>query len=169
MTLIVETGLVVAGAESYNSVAEITTYHSNRGNTAWAALSVPVQEQCARKATDYMIQMYRSRWKGIRFSALQTLDFPRDQVYLEAYVGTPAPLMATNIVPIEVKNAHAELSLIVSAEELLPNSEQQVLEEVIGPLTFKYDRTSPETKQYNAVNKMLKPYLTSNASAVIHA
>jgi hypothetical protein len=169
MTLIVETGLVVAGAESYNSVAEITTYHANRGNTDWGLLSAPVQEQCARKATDYMIQVYRSRWKGIRYSALQTLDFPRDLVYLEAYVGAPAPLMATNIVPVEVKNAHAELSRLVATEDLYPDTEQQVLEEVIGPLTFKYDRLSPTSKQHNKVNAMLKPYLNSNASAVIHA
>ncbi len=169
MTLIVETGAVVAGAESYNSVAEISLYHSNRGNADWAALSVSVQEQCARKATDYMLQVFRSRWKGIRFSATQTLDFPRDQVYLEAFTGTPAPLMATNIVPVEVKNAHCELSRIASTEDLLSNTEQQVLEEVIGPLTFKYDRLSPQVKQYRTVNAMLRPYLLPIAKTVIHA
>ena len=67
MALIVEDGSIVTGAESYISVADASTYHSNRGNTAWASLSTDaIREQCLRKATDFMRQAYRSRWQGYR-------------------------------------------------------------------------------------------------------
>ena len=38
MALIVEDGTGLANAESYVSVADATTYHTNYGNTAWTAI-----------------------------------------------------------------------------------------------------------------------------------
>ena len=39
MTLTVENGSGLAGADSYVSQADATTYHDGRGNTAWTDLS----------------------------------------------------------------------------------------------------------------------------------
>ena len=39
MSLIVEDGTGLAGAESYVSVTDADTYHDKRGNTAWATLT----------------------------------------------------------------------------------------------------------------------------------
>ena len=66
-----------ASAESYASVLEADTYHSNRGNIAWTALATPAKEQALRKATDYLTQIYRERWKGYRVDNTQALDWPR--------------------------------------------------------------------------------------------
>ena len=52
MSLVVEDGTGKADAESYISVADADTYHSNRGNTDWAALTTTEKEQLLRGATD---------------------------------------------------------------------------------------------------------------------
>lgn len=51
MSLVTEDGTAKADAESYCTVAFATTYHSDRGNAAWAALaSDTVREQLLRPA-----------------------------------------------------------------------------------------------------------------------
>jgi hypothetical protein len=79
MALVVEDGTARADAESYCSVAAADTYHANRGNTVWAALTQTVKEQCLRKATDYMV-VYRNAWDGYRKTTTQALDWPRFMV-----------------------------------------------------------------------------------------
>lgn len=165
MALIVETGAVVAGAESYISVTDADTHHSNFGNTAWAALTTTAKEQYLRRATQHMLQMYRPRWKGYRKDASQVLDWPRSFVYLEPFVhgavGSWPFLVSDTIVPNEVKTACADLALKASTETLLPDGTQQVAEETVGPITVKYDQYSPANKQYFAIDAILSPYLNS--------
>src|SRR4051794_18796289 len=118
MSLIVEDGTGLAGAESYISVVDATAYHAARGNTSWASLaSDTVREQLLRKATAYMVQVYRAAWAGYRFSTTQALDWPRSYVpipdALGGYGSIPAYL-AWTVVPNDVKNACAELALRAS-------------------------------------------------------
>jgi hypothetical protein len=81
MALIVETGQAGSTSESFASVADADLYHSNRGNTAWAAIaSTALKEAALRKATDYMEQSYRLRWLGYRHTEAQALSWPRDEV-----------------------------------------------------------------------------------------
>lgn len=171
MALIVEDGTVVAGAESYVTVAAADTYHSNRGNTAWAALSTTNKEIALRKGTDYMLQAYRARWQGYRHDADQTLDWPRDYVYLEPFivgaVGSYPYLVANNIVPAEVKNACAELALKASSADLLADLTQQKTSVTIGPISTTYNSSSPQYKRYIAIDAMLAPYLVSNQAKTV--
>jgi hypothetical protein len=167
MTLIVEDGTIVAGAESYNTLAEITTYHANRGNAAWALLTSTVQEQCARKATDYLAYVYKGYWKGVLVIASQSLDYPRDKVYLEATVNG-SNLLASTVIPSGLKNAHAELSLIASTEVLLPAKSKSVRKKTIGPLTTEYEPLQPNYKKYSVVDSLLRPYLKAISGRVIH-
>ncbi|NVN88936.1 MAG: hypothetical protein HXX15_22920, partial [Rhodopseudomonas sp.] len=115
MSLIVETGAVVPGAESYISEADSIAYHTSRGNDTWMTISQIQREQALRRATDYMAQVYRRRWAGFRATATQALDWPRSFVYLEPFVrgatGSYPYLVADNVVPEEVKRACAELAL----------------------------------------------------------
>ena len=67
MSLIVEDGTGKSNAESYISVADADTYHSNRDNTDWAALTTAEKERLLRIATDYMVAVYRLRWDGYRY------------------------------------------------------------------------------------------------------
>lgn len=167
MAIIVEDGTGMATAESYISVVAADTYHSDRGNAAWAALTTPVKEQCLRKATEYMIQIYRHKWIGWRVVLTQALDWPRQGVYLNDFgypvnnyqYGTYQYLIANNIVPVEVARACAELALIASTEVLAPNLERIESSVSIGNISVVYDKNSPAYTQYRSVDMLLKPFL----------
>ncbi|MDD5385352.1 MAG: hypothetical protein PHG89_10795 [Gallionella sp.] len=166
-TLKVEDGTVVTSADAYASIAYADTYHAERGNTAWAALTGEAKDSAGRKATDYMIQMFRARWKGYRYSGVQVLDWPRTFVYLEPFVhgivGTYPYLVPDNIVPTEVKNAWCELALKASAGELLADLGQGVVSKAVGPIHITYDRNSQREKKYGAVERLLTPYLNGTS------
>lgn len=162
MALIVEDGSVVAGAESFASVAFADTYHSNRANASWAALSTAVKEASLRKATDYMQQVYRLRWKGTRAGTVQVLDWPRFGVFVEdvAYAGFPY-YVGVNVIPAEVQNACAELALKASTAALAPDIEREVVHEKIGPLEAEYVPGAPQYVRYRAIDLMLKIYMNT--------
>jgi hypothetical protein len=154
MTLIVEDGSIVTGAESYISVSDASNYHTVRGNTAWAALTTDaLREAALRRATDYMRQAYRSRWQGYKVNEDQALDWPRYDVEVEGYA------VDSDIVPTEVKNACAELALRASAADLNPDLTQGVLSEQVGSIQVTYDKASPQFTRYRAIDALLSPYL----------
>lgn len=158
MALTVEDGSGVAGAESFCTTAYATTYHANRGAAAWAVLTTAQKEESLRKSTDYMSQAYRGLWKGLRFKSSQALDWPRANVGIE---DEPyGNLVATNVVPQEVKDACAILALTASAGSLAPNLDQQVMSESVGPLSVTYSAASPQYTRYRAVDMLLRPYLS---------
>lgn len=164
MALIVEDGSVVSGAESYVSVADADTYHSNLGNSTWTALSTAEKEQALRKATNYMLGRYGQDWLGYRESSSQVLDWPRkfvpisDLLYVE-YV-------SNTTVPNEVKNACASLALRANSEALLPDEEQQVVREKVDVIETEYSEFSPSRKKYTEIDLMLKKYLANSSGAL---
>lgn len=165
MALITEDGTGKADAESLCSVADASTYHSNRGNAAWAALaSDEIREQCLRKATDYMQQVYREQWKGWRTSFTQALDWPRQSVIIRDYPLDAVVLL--NIVPPEIKNACAELALKAATETLAPDLARTESEVAVGPLKVKYDSAAPEYKRYRAIDMLLSPFLLHGGGAM---
>ena len=154
MALIVEDGSGKSDSESYISVADASNYHTVRGNTAWAALTTDaLREAALRKATDFMRQVYRSRWQGNKVNEDQALDWPRYDVEVEGYA------VDSDIVPTEVKNACAELALKASAAELNPDLTQGVLSEQVGSIQVTYDKASPQFTRYRAIDALLSPYL----------
>lgn len=171
MSLIVEDGSGVAGAESYISVAAALTYFSNRGNTVWTGLSTPTQEQSLRLATDYMTQMYHDRWAGFRYNVNQSLDWPRVWVPIfdvaSSYGPTPN-FVSPTIVPQLIQNACAELaSRANSLGSLAPDIDriEQVVQ--IGPIKVEYDLTAPPFTLYRQVDAMLSQYLSENGGATV--
>jgi hypothetical protein len=175
MALIVEDGSIVAGAESLVSVAEATTYHSNRGNSEWAALaSDTVREQALRKATDYIGQVYRARWAGSRVSSIQTLDWPRAYVPRDDLKGASIENLDFNggiyfypndEVPTEVKNACAELALRASTDDLLPDLTQAIIREKVDVLETEYDKYSSQLPRYSAIDRLLMPFLRGSSAS----
>lgn len=167
--LVVEDGTAKPNADSYISVADAATYHTDRGRgDAWDAIDDP--EAALRKATDYMVQTYRPRWKGYRKDGAQSLDWPRTFVYLEPFVhgivGTYPFLVPETIVPDEVKRACAEYALIAASTPLAPNLERGIAREKIGPIDTEFDKSSPEYTRYRAMDMMLRPYLTGGGANV---
>lgn len=168
MSLIVEDGTNVPGAESYASVNDADVYFDNRGVTIWSNLTIQEKEQALRRATDYMLERYRLRWKGGRIHFKQPLDWPRQGVSLEDFNGIPqmyyAYLVPYNVVPVEVKNACAELALRASINALNDDLQQNVLEEAVGPITTKYDPNSPQIPRYVKIDQLLAPFLVNGGN-----
>jgi hypothetical protein len=166
MAIIVEDGTGKANAESYATVAFADQYHSDRGNAAWAALTVAVKEAALRNATGYMLQNYRPRWQSFRVTAAQALDWPRAWVRMPDApygYGSFAAFVANNVVPNEVQWACVELALIASTADLNPTLSQATLEEKVAEIAVKYDHTSPQYKRYRKVDMFLTPYLTGSS------
>lgn len=172
MALVVESGSGSATADSYISLVDAATRHTNLGNTAWAALaSDTVREQYLRRATEYMEGAYRLRWKGYRKTATQALSWPRSFVYLEPFVqgaiGSYPYLVSDTTVPNEVKNACADLALKAATVTLAEDLGQSVVREKIDVIEVEYDKNAPAYTQYRAIDMMLATYLKSGGKANI--
>lgn len=168
MTLIVEDGTGTLASESYASVDFADTYHSNRGNIAWTSTSLTNKEAALRRSTDYMVQAYRQLWKGYKVLTTQALDWPRTLVYISNEIINNVTPISLTIVPTEVQKACAELALKSITDTLLIDIEQQqVVKEVIGPITTEYQPYASKYKHYASVEAMLKPYLKSSSSTVM--
>ncbi len=171
MTLIVEDGTGLADAESFCSVADADTYHSNRGSSLWETLLEEEKEQALRRATDYMEQAYGDSWAGYRYGAVQALSWPRYNVpykdlardgrlyYPETYGAGYYPVDA---VPVAVVRACAELALRAASGELAPDigTTDLVKREKVGPIETEYVVGAAYVR-YRAIDMMLLPFLVS--------
>lgn len=106
MTLVVEDGSGISGAESYVSVADCVTYAENHG-LAFSDDDETAAEAALRRATTYLDNTYRARFPGYRrnFRA-QALEWPRTSVL--DISGYPVPY---DQVPIEIVNATCEAAV----------------------------------------------------------
>lgn len=142
--LIVEDGTGKADAEAYISVADADTYFADRGYTLWAGLSEAEKEQALRRACDYMEGVFASRWYGDRASTTQALSWPR--------TGTDYD---SDVVPVQVKRANAELAFRAAQGELLADQGAQVKSEQVGPISVEYAEGARQSTRYAAVEAML--------------
>ena len=173
MSLIVEDGTGKSDAESYINVADADTYHTNRGNTDWIELTTTKKEQLLRKATDYLVQVYRMRWKGVRVSATQALDFPRNFMEREDYEASTINgyqmlggfyYYPSDDVPVEVANSCAELALKGNSEILSPDLTRATIREKVDVIEVEYDKSQPQYTKYRAIDNALAPYLATGSS-----
>lgn len=173
MSLIVEDGTGLPNAESYCSVAFADTYWSNLADTVWSALTTAQKEAALRKATTFMVQLYRMRWKGRRVLITQALDWPRVGVVLEDFGGSQGRhgfgsyglfQVSYTIVPKELQSSCAEMAYRTLSGDLAADLGQVVTSEKVGPLQVNYDKNSPQYIRYRAMDMLLKPYLVDGGS-----
>jgi len=79
MSIVVETGAIVAGANSYISVVDADAYFSARNNTTWSALTTANKEAALLYATSWIDSRYS--WPGIIVDDSQALSWPRLGAY----------------------------------------------------------------------------------------
>lgn len=166
MTLIVEDGTGKTDAESFCTVAFADSYHSNRGSTAWAALTEPAKEAALRLATDYMEQVYRLAWAGFRSTEEQALSWPRDDVPRQ---DTYYNVYSSEIVPVEVQRACSILALTASASELAPDVDRVAKREKVDVIEVEYFDAGRPWVRYRAVDNLLAPFLNSIPGSSSHA
>lgn len=169
MAIVVEDGSVVAGANSYASVAQATTYLTARNRAAaWTAKTTAEQEAALVQATDYLTQQYRGRWKGLRYSESQSLDWPRAEVTVPGYpVGWS---IGVDEVPGEVNAATILLAERAIAGVLLPDTAPgaAVRRQKVGSLEVEYDNATTNTEPvYNEVYRSLRHLLTGGTRSAV--
>lgn len=163
MSLIVEDGTGKTDAESYISVADADTYHSNHGNPAtWSGASTGTKETALREATDYVDRFYGAVWVGTRKTTTQRLYWPRYDAWVDDV------LLDSTILPRPLKEAVAELALRHISEGsagLMPDiSEPGVIasESVsVGPVSESksYAGGKSQVKDFRKVRLLVGPLI----------
>lgn len=162
MTLIVEDGTVVADANAYCSVDFADAWHDGRGITLWATTSTEEKEAAIIRAAGFMLQTFRLRWLGRRKTTDQTMDWPRYDVERRdgpVTYGQWANWYDDNVVPIEVKQANAELAFKAQFGDLLEDYSRLTKREKVDSLEVEYFQGSSPTVKYISIERLLSPFL----------
>ena len=173
MTLLVEDGSIVSGAESYVDAATATTYHANNGNTAWAAATTPAMEAALRKAARYMDGKYRSRFLGFRVRPVGTVALPGQamewpRLYVPVFGAAPgispgtayANYLPANQIPQRLKDAQCELALRALASDLATDGDVSIKRKKLDVIEKEYAANMvPGQIAYPVVDQLLSDYL----------
>lgn len=158
MSIVVENGTGLSSANAYVSVADADARHAAAGLTNWATLTTTEKEQAIVRATAYMEQAYRLRWKGTRVYRVQALSWPRYGAVVDGYD------LESTTVPTDIANACADLALKAAAGDLAPDLERGLIRKKIGPIEKEWDRNSPQATRYRNADMALAPYLKGSSS-----
>lgn len=111
-----EDGTGLATATVYADLDDADQYLENSDRkTAWRVFSSKERQAALIQGADYIDQTFRRRYKGVRFSSTQRLDWPRDQVFDELHLLVPA-----DEIPEDVLNASIEYAFEAASAPLAP-------------------------------------------------
>lgn len=131
MSIVIETGTIVTGANSYATVADLVAYAEARGDTLPSGTAA--REKLLVKAMDYLNLL---SYKGNRVSATQPLDWPRFGVEIEGW-----PLTSTEI-PRQLVQAQCVLAIEYAAQDLMPTTEANhsgaIASQSVGGVSVSY-------------------------------
>lgn len=154
VTLVIEDGTGVIGANTFVSAADATQYASDRG------LTLPADPNALAElliqATDFLLT-YENRMSGERlFPLTQELCYPRTCVEL---YGQP---LLDGTIPPHLKSAQIQIAVAANSGIVLfpTQSDANIVRETIGPLTTEYDATtwSPgDLPLISAAESLLQP------------
>lgn len=153
ISIVVEDGSKVPGANSYVSVADARTYAANRG------IELPSEDDelaaMLIRSTDYL-EAQACRFQGRRASSSQSLEWPRVGVVLGC------DEVPSNVIPKSLVGAQVQLAIAINdGFDLQPNISPQdyVTREKVGPIETEYaDPTKVGIMPtFTAVNALLAP------------
>lgn len=130
MTIVVEDGSIVTGANSYVSVADLQAYANARG-----IIIATDESALLLKAMDYL-ESFDGRFKGSRVSRDQPMSWPREGATIEGWEWTKSEI------PRQVINAQISLCIEIAEGEDPRNPSPAVLpvvgESVDGAVSVQY-------------------------------
>jgi hypothetical protein len=135
LTLTVEDGTGLAGANSFATVAEADTYHEGHlYASGWTGATTEQKEAALVMATRLLDR--KTKWPGTRNSSTQALAWPRSDGECDGFD------IPSNLVPQPVKDATAELARLLIGEDLTAEVAQNELESIglgKGALEIKFN------------------------------
>lgn len=132
MSLTIEDGTGVAGANSYASLVNLRAYATARG----IALSATDSELeiHAIKAMDY-IESFRTKFQGSKTDSAQSLQWPRSDVYIDGYE------FESNLIPADLVNAQCACVIeLHNGVDLMPTRKdtREVIRDKTGPMETEW-------------------------------
>lgn len=167
MTLIVEDGTGVSGAESYASTSYIDTYWTNRPqrtySATWLALTTPNKEGCAREASAYIDAIWGPYYRGVRYGWVQGLLWPRTGAFDEAQ-SLRRPAYELPDLPACLLSAVAELAVRASAAILGADLDRGGMIKMLkaGSVQVEYVDGAPARPTYGVIGDLLAPILNGS-------
>ena len=162
MALIVETGSIVAGANTYVTDAEYVAYAKARGKTI--GIGASAREVELIRAMDY-IESFRRDLQGDKVQFNQPLQWPRSSVYIDDY------FVEYSTIPQELKNAQMEAGILLSSTDILKSgSTQNIQKEKLDVLEVSYfDGGSWETTRTDTIDIWMNVLLRNGGNSGINA
>lgn len=159
MAFTVEDGTVIAGANSYVTVAYADTYHSDRGATSWADLTTEQKQAALIKATDFIEQQYNGRWIGYLVELDQPLSWPR--TYNDPYFYGVNDISGE--VPVAVQQAVCILALESLSSDLNPTQGRATKREKVDVVEVEYSDYAKLGSTRPAIDGLLRKLLNSSS------
>jgi hypothetical protein len=181
MTLLVESGTGVAGANTYITLEDFQTHCEDRGRS-YSSYTEEQQEAALVRMGDYLNSL---SWKGVRTKLTQSMSWPRygtevggsewNRLEFPAtqWVGVldqDGWYLATDAVPPQVVDAQCEGAwLILTGSELEPSLDRggQVIREKYDVIEFEYAKGAPPGVMPTTVMNRLRGLLKDNVTMQI--
>jgi len=136
MALVIENGTVVAGANSFATVAQLRAFANLRG------VVLPVADADVEillvKAADFICS---KNFIGNLVSISQPLCWPRANAYISQDLESPY-LLPSNEVPAGIVRAQCQLAIDALSTDLMPNGDgKEVVREKVDVLEVEYAKS----------------------------
>jgi len=150
MTIVVEDGSQVVGANSYVTEAELTAYAVARGIT----ISGDPEELLIR-AMDYL---ENQEFIGTKYQHDQALQWPRAYVIIDKFY------FDVDEIPPLLKDSQCEIALAIdNGEDPLADVERQKISTTVGPISVTYAQ-GQSTTIVRKISSKLRKLLAGSAS-----
>jgi len=154
-TLVIEDGTVVAGANSYYTLASADDYFDTRGNSTWVDYDEDAKIYAMIKACQYMENL---NWKGVKSLSDQELVWPR--IGMEDEDGYA---IDSDEIPKRIKWGQAEIAyryiLDTELETDISAGAGSVKSEQVDVIKVEYFTGKSVNKTYQRVENLLAPFL----------
>jgi hypothetical protein len=175
MAFTVESGAGDAGSNAYMSAADVTTHHTDRGNSAWNDFTQPEQEAAIIRASDYIDKRFGRRFRGLRKTKGQGLEWPRtDAIDNDGYLIDNLPPQLTKacaeyaIRAAICQTLAPDAPIPVPKQDLTDSSGERPEQEASGQITRTKDKVGPleEERWYETTSQTLGRNLGAGATGV---
>jgi len=149
VAIIVETGEIVAGANSYISEADLIAYASARGYTFVGDVEVMIIQ-----AMDYIESLNYQGWKVEKD---QPLQWPRNGVNIDGYC------IENDVIPQALINGLAQTAMAIDqGNSPLIDSPRKTIKEKVGEIEVQYSESSSSTVVNRKILVSLQKLLGNN-------
>jgi len=158
MSLTVETGAGIVGAESYATEAAADAYWNNRTHTAfytaWTAATTAFKEGALREASAYLDGQYGKSYRGDRAGYVQGLLWPRTDALDSS--GYALPNLPPQIVTASIELAGRAVSARLFADAARGGSIKRTQ---AGPVSVEYMDGATAGTTYGVIEGLLADLL----------